>query len=62
MGVLEEKDDNAEKEGSDTSMGESDSREKDQPQEEDIMGKLMGRDKPEAPVGIQELTNTQHHA
>jgi hypothetical protein len=43
-------------------MDESDGHEEARSQEEDVMGKLLGRDKPEAPVGIQEVADTQHHA
>jgi hypothetical protein len=60
LGVLEEKDDDADegppgtpehgREGGDTEQQE---------QEKDILGKLMGREKPTEPVGIQEVVDTQ---
>lgn len=60
LGVLEEKDSNAENNESRSPNSESDGGEEGaHTQEKDIMGKLMGRDKPEA-VGIQEVTDTQH--
>ncbi|KAJ4290461.1 hypothetical protein N0V90_010678 [Kalmusia sp. IMI 367209] len=55
LGVLEEKDDNMD--GREASDSESESKDGDQSNEKDILGKLMGRDKLEERVGIQEVSD-----
>ncbi|KAF9736734.1 hypothetical protein PMIN04_000081 [Paraphaeosphaeria minitans] len=57
LGVLEEKDDDVgegalETPDNDSEGGNAEQRD----QEKDILGKLMGREKPTEPVGIQEVT------
>ncbi|KAF2438580.1 hypothetical protein P171DRAFT_163843 [Karstenula rhodostoma CBS 690.94] len=55
LGVLEERDDDADA-AADNESGGGDAEQRDQ--EKDVLGKLMGREKPTEPVGIQEVTDT----
>lgn len=59
LGVLEEKADDAELRPHDSSDQEDESDKEDQGREKDILGKLMGRDKLNEPIGIQEVTDMQ---
>lgn len=60
LGVLEEKDDDAVEGAHEAPGNESDSGDVEQrDREKDILGKLMGREKPTEPAGIQVVSNTQ---
>ncbi|KAJ4356617.1 uncharacterized protein N0V89_004653 [Didymosphaeria variabile] len=59
LGVLEEQGDEADNDAHESLDNNKEGEEEQQDSEKDVLGKLMGREKPKEPVGIQEVTDVQ---
>ncbi|KAL1606372.1 hypothetical protein SLS60_003774 [Paraconiothyrium brasiliense] len=59
LGVLEEQDDEADNDAHGTLDEKKKGEEQQQDSEKDVLGKLMGRERPKQPIGIQEVADTQ---